>query len=646
MKTWNGSFDVACNSVARPSDKNFADHFTKLLNSDNNRDSNLIIPSSGVYIPILDNDISPIEVQDQINKLKTSKGPGLDGIPPGVIKLLPDEWLLLITFIFNKVFSGYYPTEWCSNKTVVLHKKGDVSDVNNYRGISIANVLPKLYDSILNARFSQWYTPCREQAGAQPSRGCEEQILTLRLYMDIAKKLHQTLYILFVDYQKAYDRVNRMTLLNMLCASGCGDKFICALGNGLQKNFGIIGNTQFQYRNGVKQGSAVSCNLFTYYLDYTVRAVRTFGDDGFLGENHALLLMDDTILMATSRNAMERKLLLLYNSANDINMIMHPEKCKYMVVNSTDKEPFILENIRIEHTDRYIYLGVPISVSSISNQIKDHIHNKQGHVLKYHAFIHRNYNAPYSVKKTVLDAAVNSALLYSCESWLSRSIQGIDTTVASCVRSLLGVRNQISKDLLYTESGIIPPTINVRMRQIKFFEKIASNIALHDRPVNKAILLAKEVHSPMGVYITELENDTTANVQQQTAAMHRRILGSTKTRMVTYQEFNPELTVHRMYTSSPPEWPRINLTRLRLSSHYLKIETGRWSRIPRERRLCQCEDNQVQTEAHVLLHCKISAHLRVKYNTLDFHSVKDLMHGDVTDLALYCSEVLGLYTNL
>ena len=45
-----------------------------------------------------------------------------------------------------------------------------------------------------------------------------------------------------------------------------------------------------------------------------------------------------------------------------------------------------------------------------------------------------------------------------------------------------------------------------------------------------------------------------------------------------------------------PEWQRIAFTRFRLSSHRLRIETGRWSRLPREQILCDCGANEPQDE--------------------------------------------------
>ena len=105
--------------------------------------------------------------------MKPNKAAGTDGISPGILKLLPLTWLILLTQIFNLVFNGSYPFEWTMMKVFTIFKKGAKNDPNNYRGISILSAIPKLYDMVLSNRFSLWYTPRAEQAGAQPGRGCE-----------------------------------------------------------------------------------------------------------------------------------------------------------------------------------------------------------------------------------------------------------------------------------------------------------------------------------------------------------------------------------------------------------------------------------------------------------------------------------------
>ena len=56
-------------------------------------------------------------------------------------------------------------------------------------------------------RLSLWVSIDKCQAGAQKGRGCVEQIMTLRLLIDLAKHKKKKMYTLFIDLSKAYDRV-------------------------------------------------------------------------------------------------------------------------------------------------------------------------------------------------------------------------------------------------------------------------------------------------------------------------------------------------------------------------------------------------------------------------------------------------------
>jgi len=63
-----------------------------------------------------------------------------------------------------------------------------------------------------------------------------------------------------------------------------------------------IGDTLFKTGAGIKQGGSTSCNSFTSYIDPTIDAVNIFEHDGWLEDIHILLLVDDTIIPATSRD--------------------------------------------------------------------------------------------------------------------------------------------------------------------------------------------------------------------------------------------------------------------------------------------------------------------------------------------------------
>ena len=62
-----------------------------------------------------------------------------------------------LTTIFNHMFeNNIYPDEWTKGVIVPILKKADLSDVNNYRGITIMSVFTKIFSIVLNNRLMKW----------------------------------------------------------------------------------------------------------------------------------------------------------------------------------------------------------------------------------------------------------------------------------------------------------------------------------------------------------------------------------------------------------------------------------------------------------------------------------------------------------
>ena len=113
-----------------------------------------------------------------------------------------------------------------------------------------------------------------------------------------------------------------------------------------------------------------------------------------------------------------------------------------------------------------------------------------------------------------------------------------------------------------------------------------------------------------------------------------------------YLEINLQLSVHGMYRQHTytKEKHRIDTSRLRLGSHRLKIETGRWSRIPRELRLCPC--GEVQTESHVLCQCPLTQHIGDNFNQWNLTSIPDIMiNSDIKRLCEFCSMTVNFFSS-
>ena len=172
---------------------------------------------------------------------------------------------------------------------------------------------------------------------------------------------------------------------------------------------------------------------------------------------------------------------------------------------------------------------------------------------------------------------------------------------------------------------------------------------INDSYVGRIINLAIDVKYPSGKVLSKIKN---IGFQydyygESLASAKNAIRLSNTTRRTTYLTLNPELVINDLYSGSfsIPEFARIAVTRLRTSSHRLKIESGRWARIPRDLRLCSC--GEIQNEDHVLLRCPISQDLRSTFPlTANYGSASQLLNAsypDIVNIGYFCTKILDLY---
>ena len=622
---WNGGLDEAIASA--PSDEEFKMHFEELLNPDMLDESAIIDVSDSPYIPILDDEISEQEVAESASSFNENKS--YVGITPGIFSCLTAAWILFVTQLLNLVFFDNnlsYPAKWCYSKLVVLFKKGARLCCGNYRGLSIGDTLGKLYGKILCNRLKRWMNVDRCQAGAQEERSCTEHILALRLLIDYAKSEKCKLYILFVDFSKAYDKVPRRTLFTILKNLGCGKRFLSALMAIYKHTINILNSQYIRATIGVKQGGPMSCILFIIYLNVMVVMIKLLANDAFLGDQHLMVLMDDTVLLGSTRDMIKKKFEILMEFCVKYGMKVNEIKTKMMVINGVerDREEFTCMNVTVKHTDSYIYLGSPFTEDgSIRSVIELHVKSRAADLNKFKIFCKMNCTMPYKYKKKVFQAGICSSLLYGSESWLTENYKDVEIKYIGALKALLGVRVTTRTDIVLLETGM--PTLKelVKKRQTTFIKK---NIRgdKEDTPLTKAFRTCQNKSTKGYRYIKSLLDDPCSDTLDD---LKQKFATTQGTRAATYREINPQLLVHQLYTANKyiEERKRIAFTRLRLSSHRLKVETGRWSRIERENRLCEC--GSIQDESHVLFHCRSTDAVREKYsiNSEGYDNIGELM---------------------
>ena len=91
-----------------------------------------------------------------------------------------------------------------------VHKKGDKSDPQNYRKVSLIPSLAKVFESVLENRLSFKNLVCRDDDPLQ--RGFKKDCRTSD-NLFVLYNLVETLYVCYIDLTKAFDYLNRDALI-------------------------------------------------------------------------------------------------------------------------------------------------------------------------------------------------------------------------------------------------------------------------------------------------------------------------------------------------------------------------------------------------------------------------------------------------
>ena len=201
--------------------------------------------------------------------------------------------------------------------------------------------------------------------------------------------------------------------------------------------------------------------------------------------------------------------------------------------------------------------------------------------------------AQFHANKTVWDSEINSTILYGCETWLGASMLSVKRLYMSSLKQLLGVRNTTSNELALAESGLSDLESMVHEKLDLIVQKLKSQADFSDSYFDNFFQLANQVKYTLVVQLQTFFNTSvwSANFSGKEKCIRvQKIFNSDNARSMTYSILNSSILPCPIYCSHSvvPEFSRLAVTRLRLSSHYLRIETGRWSWLPRENRRCAC----------------------------------------------------------
>ena len=232
------------------------------------------MPDSRDQNPTMDDiTINTDGVEKLLAGLNPTKASGLECIPPRVLKELAPEIAPLLTTIYNSSLqTGKVPQDWRDALLTKEFKKGEHHKASNYRPISLTSVTAKILEHILVSATSKrtFCLPNNMAFASSAPAGLSSWSLTKKVSSSMVSGIATD--VIFMDFAKAFDRVNHSLLVHKLDhygIRGCTNSWITSflserkqdvVVNGFQSSYASI-------KSGVPQGSVLGPSLFLTYIN-------------------------------------------------------------------------------------------------------------------------------------------------------------------------------------------------------------------------------------------------------------------------------------------------------------------------------------------------------------------------------------------
>ena len=468
--------------------ESWSKHFQSLLGKEARLPEDYTLPSVQVseQLNIATSPFTLSELSAVVKQLKSSKAFGPDNIPALLWK--DPHFSTILLNLCNHTFSTLTPPKiWRTSQIIPVPKKGDLSLANNYRGISLMSIAAKIYNKLLLNRLIPVVEPIlrKNQNGFRRGRSTLSQILCLRRLIEESNMSKIDLALVFVDFSKAFDSVDRSKMFEILRLYGIPEGIIAAIKVMYTDNSSTVmttdGETQaFPTLAGILQGDTLAPFLFIMVVDYIMRvSVDTITEKGYLlhprrGSRQPAEYLtdtdfaDDIALISQSLEHAQDLLQSLEQASNGVGLYLNETKteCLNRCLSNADLVVKTLNGASLKMVEDYVYLG-----SYISSSEKD-FSVRKGMAWSACNDMYKIWTSqlPRRIKIEIFRATIEPILLYGSETWtlsrkLEKRLDGTYTRLLMRAQNISWGRHASVSDIY---GNLLHVSALVRSRRVQF----------------------------------------------------------------------------------------------------------------------------------------------------------------------------------
>jgi hypothetical protein len=315
---------------------------------------------------------------------------GPDGISYRILKLAGEEGVKFMKLIIQaSIRCGRIITSWKEARTILIHKKGDKAEIQNWRPISITNCAYRIYTCLMARCFQQVNGKYRiysdvQKGFIQKTNGCTEHGIILNELFQHAKRSKRTLAMTAIDFANAFGSVPHELIMSTMRQRNFPAwtvKIVEDMYTGASSTVELKGERSdaIPWKCGVKQGCPLSPLLFNLCLEPLLQLLqRANRGEGFAvrAEDREVEFIvqayaDDVILISETPAGIESMLRSLTAFVKWAKMTVNARKCvtATYLLDSNGRRSSLRDNLKFNEQEipnltlsqSLKYLGTPVT---------------------------------------------------------------------------------------------------------------------------------------------------------------------------------------------------------------------------------------------------------------------------------------------
>lgn len=411
--------------------------------------------------------ITKKELTDIIKQLKNNKTGGTDELINEQIKYGSDKIRKIIKIILNNVIKNKkIPIMWKDTRIFTIYKKDDTNDPNNYRGISLLPTLYKILTKIIAKRLTKMSEKINlvDEAQGLGKKGFSayNEAKILHNIIEDVNQYDREVHICYIDITKAYDRVERWALNEILneinFPENLKELIIDANTNIRASVITNFGETdKFGLSRGLRQGCPLSPLLFCLIIDPMIRWIKETNKGYTFTKNEKLKIsilayMDDIVLMANSREELDQLLKQVEEYFNYYNMEIS-DKSVYTTNVYNMHERVFIQNTKIKRygmNEPYKYLGFHTTINNNWEKHKTEAKEKHAHTIN----LLKNTTLDPRIQIKTINTIANTPLEYGFHAvpYTEKELEEIDKKNKEGAKRILKISTRCPTKFLFMDN--------------------------------------------------------------------------------------------------------------------------------------------------------------------------------------------------